>query len=133
MMGFGHAVYRAEDPRSALLKDIALGFGGPRVEFAVAVEDAVLRLLDELKPGRALRTNVEFYAGVVMEGCGIPAADVHPDLRGRPGGRLDRARAGAGGRGQDHPSGLPLRRPTRAATGPLTPGPAGPAAGGRIR
>lgn len=72
MMGFGHPVYRTEDPRSAMLKRIALGFGGPRVDFAVEVEAAVLRLLAELKPGRALHTNVEFYAGVVMEACGIP-------------------------------------------------------------
>lgn len=72
IMGFGHPVYRTEDPRSAMLKDIARGFGGDRVDFAVAVEEGVLRILDELKPGRVLRTNVEFYAGVVMERCGIP-------------------------------------------------------------
>lgn len=72
IMGFGHPIYRTEDPRSAMLKNIARGFGGPRVDFAVAVEENVLRILEELKPGRALRTNVEFYAGVVMELCGIP-------------------------------------------------------------
>jgi citrate synthase len=72
MMGFGHPVYRTEDPRSAMLKKIAQGFGGPQVDFAVQVEDGVLRVLDELKPGRALRTNVEFYAGVVMDLAGIP-------------------------------------------------------------
>lgn len=72
VMGFGHAVYRTEDPRSRMLKGIALGFGGPRVEFAVAVEERVERLLAELKPGRELHTNVEFYAAVVMELCGIP-------------------------------------------------------------
>lgn len=71
IMGFGHPVYRTEDPRSAMLKNIALGFGGDRVDFAVAVEEGVLQVLDELKPGRVLRTNVEFYAGVVMERCGI--------------------------------------------------------------
>lgn len=72
IMGFGHPIYRTEDPRSAMLKNIARGFGGPRVDFAVAVEEGVLRVLDEMKPGRALRTNVEFYAGLVMELCGIP-------------------------------------------------------------
>jgi citrate synthase len=72
IMGFGHAIYRTEDPRSAMLKEIARGFGGERVDFAIAVEEKVLRVLDELKPGRALRTNVEFYAGVVMELCDIP-------------------------------------------------------------
>jgi citrate synthase len=72
IMGFGHPIYRTEDPRSAMLKEIARGFGGQRVDFAIAVEQGVLRTLDELKPGRALHTNVEFFAGVVMELCGIP-------------------------------------------------------------
>ena len=73
IMGFGHPVYRTEDPRSALLKQIALGFGGPRVELATEIEAAILATLEEVKPGRALRTNVEFYAALVMEACGIPA------------------------------------------------------------
>lgn len=72
IMGFGHPVYRTEDPRSALMKEIALGFGGPRVERAVEIEAAVLRTLEEVKPGRALRTNVEYYAALVMEAAGIP-------------------------------------------------------------
>ncbi|GGW20616.1 citrate synthase [Streptomyces capoamus] len=72
IMGFGHAVYRTEDPRSRMLREIALGFGGPRVDFAVEVERRVEALLAELKPGRELHTNVEFYAGVVMELCGLP-------------------------------------------------------------
>ncbi|WP_345761118.1 citrate/2-methylcitrate synthase [Diaminobutyricibacter sp. McL0608] len=72
IMGFGHPVYRTEDPRSRMLRTIALGFGGDRVAFATAVESRVLALLAELKPGRQLHTNVEFYAGVVMELCGIP-------------------------------------------------------------
>ncbi|MEU9331883.1 citrate synthase/methylcitrate synthase [Streptomyces sp. NPDC048290] len=72
IMGFGHAVYRTEDPRSRMLREIAEGFGGPRVEFAVEVERQVEAILAELKPGRELHTNVEFYAGVVMELCGLP-------------------------------------------------------------
>ncbi|MGW7543617.1 citrate synthase [Streptomyces sp. NPDC054770] len=72
VMGFGHAIYRTEDPRSRMLREIAQGFGGPRVEFAVEVERHVERILAELKPGRELHTNVEFYAGVVMELCGLP-------------------------------------------------------------
>jgi citrate synthase len=55
-----------------MLRDIARSLGGDRVEFAVQVEDTVQRVLAELKPGRDLYTNVEFYAGVVMEQCGIP-------------------------------------------------------------
>ncbi|MDR6613713.1 citrate synthase [Leifsonia sp. 1010] len=78
VMGFGHAVYRTEDPRSRMLRDFAEGFGGPRVEFAVQVERRVQELLAELKPGRELHTNVEFYAGVVMELCGIPRSMFTP-------------------------------------------------------
>ena len=72
IMGFGHAVYKTDDPRSVMLRDIARSLGGDRVEFAVQVEETVQRVLAELKPGRDLYTNVEFYAGVVMEQCGIP-------------------------------------------------------------
>ncbi|MEV6110831.1 citrate synthase/methylcitrate synthase [Streptomyces sp. NPDC051940] len=72
IMGFGHPVYRTEDPRSRMLKGIAREFGGPLVDFAVEVERKVVEILAELKPGRELHTNVEFYAGVVMELCGLP-------------------------------------------------------------
>lgn len=77
IMGFGHPVYRTEDPRSRMLRGIAQrlaeGSGDEAlVEFAVQVERRVLEILEELKPGRQLHTNVEFYAGVVMELCGLP-------------------------------------------------------------
>jgi citrate synthase len=77
IMGFGHAVYRTDDPRSVMLRGVArrLGASGEAkqlVDFAIATEQTVIEVLDELKPGRALRTNVEFYAGVVMELCGVP-------------------------------------------------------------
>ncbi|MEU5664911.1 citrate synthase/methylcitrate synthase [Streptomyces longwoodensis] len=78
IMGFGHAVYRTEDPRSRMLRDIARRFGGPRVDFAIEVERRVEAILAELKPGRELHTNVEFYAGVVMELCGLPRAMFTP-------------------------------------------------------
>ncbi|MFJ8954868.1 citrate synthase/methylcitrate synthase [Streptomyces sp. NPDC102381] len=72
IMGFGHPVYRTEDPRSRMLRGIAERFGGPLVDFAVQVERQVEAILAELKPGRELHTNVEFYAGVAMELCGLP-------------------------------------------------------------
>jgi citrate synthase len=72
IMGFGHAIYRTEDPRSRMLREVAQRFGGTRVDFAVEVERQVEAILAELKPGRELHTNVEFYAGVVMELCGLP-------------------------------------------------------------
>ncbi|MEU0981259.1 citrate synthase/methylcitrate synthase [Streptomyces griseus] len=78
IMGFGHPVYRTEDPRSRMLKSLAQGFGGPLVDFAAEVERQVESILAELKPGRELHTNVEFYAGVVMELCGLPRAMFTP-------------------------------------------------------
>ncbi|HIY66914.1 MAG TPA: citrate synthase/methylcitrate synthase, partial [Candidatus Agrococcus pullicola] len=72
LMGFGHPVYRTSDPRSALLKQVAEGFGGPRVAGAMSFEEIADRLLAEHKPNRPLRANVEFYAAIVMEHCGIP-------------------------------------------------------------
>ncbi len=72
IMGFGHPVYRTTDPRAAMLRGIAQELGGPLVDLAVRVEEEVVAALAELKPGRELHTNVEYYAGVVMELCGIP-------------------------------------------------------------
>jgi citrate synthase len=57
-----------------MLRGIAQGLGGPLVDFAVQVEATVEAVLAELKPGRELHTNVEFYAGVVMELCGLERA-----------------------------------------------------------
>ncbi|MFI1912630.1 citrate/2-methylcitrate synthase [Nocardia sp. NPDC020380] len=78
IMGFGHPVYRTDDPRSLLLRDIATEIGGPLVDFATTVERRVVELLAELKPGRTLYANVEFYAGVVMELSGIPRSMFTP-------------------------------------------------------
>ncbi|HEV7677611.1 MAG TPA: citrate synthase [Candidatus Dormibacteraeota bacterium] len=72
LMGFGHRVYKTDDPRSTLLREVARQVGGEQVEFAQHVEATALRVLNELKPGRRLYTNVEFYAGVVMNSAGIP-------------------------------------------------------------
>ncbi len=69
------------------------------------VETRIVEILDELKPGRELYTNVEFYAGVVMELLRPPTVDVHPDVRVEPGHRLVRQHPRAGGRQQDHPPG----------------------------
>jgi citrate synthase len=71
LMGFGHRVYRTEDPRARLLRGVAERVGGPRLELAKAVEARALAVLHELKPGHKLFTNVEFYAGVVLEEIGL--------------------------------------------------------------
>jgi citrate synthase len=72
IMGFGHRVYKTDDPRSVYLKRVAEGLGGDLVDFAEQVERTTVDVLAELKPGRQLYTNVEFFAGVVMDTCGIP-------------------------------------------------------------
>jgi citrate synthase len=72
IMGFGHAVYRAPDPRSSLLRDVARGLGGELVERAMAIEAEILATLAEIKPDRPLPSNVEFYAGVIMATVGLP-------------------------------------------------------------
>lgn len=72
IMGFGHRVYKTEDPRARMLREKATEFGGPLADFAVLAERTVTDLLAELKPNRELYANVEFYAGVVMEQCDVP-------------------------------------------------------------
>ncbi len=72
IMGFGHPVYRVADPRSVMLRGVAQEIGGDLVEFAAQVEAQVEATLAELKPDRALHTNIEWYAAVTMSQCGLP-------------------------------------------------------------
>ncbi len=74
IMGFGHAVYRADDPRSDMLRSLAIDVGGDLVDRAVEIERRTLAVLREWKPGAPIVTNVEFYAGVVMDAAGLDAA-----------------------------------------------------------
>ncbi len=78
IMGFGHAVYRHLDPRSALLREIAMGLGGDLVDRAVEVEARVLAALRRAKPDRPLPSNVEFFAGVTMAAAGLPRSMFTP-------------------------------------------------------
>ncbi|MDI9885575.1 citrate synthase 2 [Streptomyces sp. HNM0645] len=73
LMGFGHPVYRAEDPRARLLRRTAKELDAPRYEAAAALEAAALAELQERKPDRVLATNVEFWAAVVLDFAEIPA------------------------------------------------------------
>jgi citrate synthase len=75
IMGFGHRVYRAEDPRSRILKRTAKELGSPRFETADALEEAALAALRERKPDYVIATNVEFYSAVVLD-----IAEIPPDL-----------------------------------------------------
>jgi len=73
IMGFGHRVYRAEDPRARLLRTTAEELGSDRVETAKALEAAALAALQERHPERVLATNVEYWAAVVLDVARIPA------------------------------------------------------------
>jgi citrate synthase len=72
LMGFGHRVYRAEDPRARVLRRTAHELGAPRVEVAEALEQAALAELAARKPDRVLATNVEFWSAVVLDFADIP-------------------------------------------------------------
>jgi citrate synthase len=73
LMGFGHAIYRAEDPRARILRAAAKELGAPRYEVARELERAALAELRERKPDRVLETNVEFWAAIVLDFAEIPA------------------------------------------------------------
>lgn len=81
LMGFGHRVYRVDDPRAMCLKGVAERQNGPRIELAEAVEREALKALAERQeekarrlnqPVRTLRVNVEFWTAVALEEVGIP-------------------------------------------------------------
>jgi citrate synthase len=72
IMGFGHRIYRAEDPRSRLLKRTARELGAPNIEIAEELEQVALRILQERHPERVLATNVEYYSAVVLDAAEIP-------------------------------------------------------------
>jgi citrate synthase len=74
LMGFGHRVYRAEDPRARVLRRTAQRVGAPRFEVAEALEQAALAELHARKPDRVLATNVEFWSAVVLDFAAVPPA-----------------------------------------------------------
>jgi citrate synthase len=72
IMGFGHRIYRAEDPRSRILKETARELGSPQIEIAERLEEAALEELERRHPERPLKTNVEFYSAIVLDIAEIP-------------------------------------------------------------
>ena len=72
LMGFGHRVYRAEDPRARILRNVARDLGAPRYEVAAALEREALTQLRERRPDRALATNVEFWSAVILDFAEVP-------------------------------------------------------------
>ena len=73
LMGFGHRVYRAEDPRARTLRRTAKELNAPRYEVAEALEKAALKELRERQPDRVLETNVEFWAAIILDFAEVPA------------------------------------------------------------
>jgi citrate synthase len=73
LMGFGHRVYRAEDPRARVLRRTARELNAERYEVAVALEQAALTELRSRRPDRALETNVEFWAAIMLDFAEVPA------------------------------------------------------------
>jgi citrate synthase len=73
LMGFGHRVYRAEDPRARVLRRTAQELGSPRFQVAEALEKAAIEELTARKPDRPLRTNVEFWSAVLLDFAEVPA------------------------------------------------------------
>jgi citrate synthase len=73
LMGFGHRIYKTMDPRAAALRQVAerLAADADWLQLAIDVEDVALRLLAEHKPDRPLKTNVEYYASIVLDGVGL--------------------------------------------------------------
>ena len=72
IMGFGHRVYRAEDPRSRILKRTARELGSPQIDVAEALEEVALAALQRRSPDRVLATNVEYYSALVLDIAEIP-------------------------------------------------------------
>jgi citrate synthase len=72
LMGFGHRVYRAEDPRARVLRRTCQELGAERYEVAAALEQAALAELRERRPDRAIETNVEFWAAVILDFAKVP-------------------------------------------------------------
>ena len=77
IMGFGHRVYKVRDPRAAVLSTVADELSAAALEnrklfdLARAAEQTILKVLDEVKPGRNLRTNVEFFTALVLQALGL--------------------------------------------------------------
>jgi citrate synthase len=78
LMGFGHRVYRAEDPRARVLRQTCERLGAPRYGVAKALEDAALAELHARRPDRVLATNVEFWAAVLLDFAEVPASMFTP-------------------------------------------------------
>ena len=114
-MGFGHRVYRAEDPRARVLRRTAKELGAPRYEVALALEKAALAELRSRRPDRVLETNVEFWAAIVLDFAQRPADMFTLHVHLRADGGLGGAHHGAEAHRPARPAGRQVHRPAAPA------------------
>ena len=132
LMGFGHRVYRAYDPRAAVLRDTCKRLGAPRYEVAAELEKAAIAALAERHPERRMETNVDYWAAVLLDFAEVPGNMMTPLFVGRPHRRLGRAHPRAEADRPPHPAELALHRraqPRHRVGRRLPPGLSGPRAG----
>ena len=110
LMGFGHRVYRAEDPRARVLRRTGKEIGSPRFEVAEALEKAALAELQARKPDRVLATNVEFWSAVVLDHAEVPPELFTPMFTCARVAGLVRPHHGAEARGPADPPDRQVRR-----------------------
>ncbi|HYO85236.1 MAG TPA: citrate synthase 2 [Dermatophilaceae bacterium] len=78
IMGFGHRIYRAEDPRATVIREVCRRLGARRYELAAGVEAAALAALAERHPERVIATNLEFWAAVLLDMLAAPTTMYTP-------------------------------------------------------
>ena len=112
IMGFGHRIYKTEDPRSILLRDKCNTLTGKDgwLDLATAAEKEIITLLETYKPGRKLYTNVEYYAAAIMRAIQYAARTVHPDIQRSKNRRMDGACNGTTKRQHHLPAAICLHR-----------------------
>ncbi len=77
LMGFGHRVYKAYDPRATIIKDIAhdvFEVTGKNPLLDIALELERIALEDEYFVRRRLYPNVDFYSGLIYQSIGLPTS-----------------------------------------------------------
>ena len=77
LMGIGHRVYKVRDPRARILAEMSgrvAAQTGNRATYDLAreLERVAVSVLEEVKPGRRLHANVEFYTATLLDLLGIP-------------------------------------------------------------
>ncbi len=75
LMGFGHRVYKAYDPRASIIKrtaDEVFEVMGRNPLLDIALELERIALEDEFFVSRNLYPNVDFYSGIIYQAMGFP-------------------------------------------------------------